>query len=543
MSSQNTTQMIQQLLQNKSSNIYSIINHSNQYLWYLMNRGMIESGKFQLKYLNLNEFAVLEGPMQVQYLERQQIQIRNDKDQLNKLLTNCNGSMKRAIQHHINKQTSKFNKAIKHCTDCPIKGFKQITMAEILSGQAFLEELSYEQIHALTDDDKEKYFIMEQIQQCRIHEISTINHTLIKQANKLPKVDSRTVLDYQQYTKYIGQYIYSYHKLFKHYNEKQWFEIDCGISILKGYQSLSYLSTSQIQLLPHVDRARYLSLEKIQHAKDDPSLMGLFGMPFVNDLDIDNHRANAAIFLNNKIDGVDDNMLLKSPSNKNHWQLLKLTGFNGSIRNLFFNTDTNRIVDQQTGDIIMELSFAISCNSDGNLNGTITFKKIRKCALPRNNTIMAMKTVTMMITKSQYPLTVDHLKINSPIAVWGNYDLIWFKNINSDNINDTVDTKICDEGYDGDRDASDYQMETAASVCSKHEWFDKPFQQKKLWIARSTKCCSNPMCLRKKYYLNKNEEIIKRKFFRCKKCRNVMYCCRSCQKRHWIQSHSNICKK
>ena len=94
------------------------------------------------------------------------------------------------------------------------------------------------------------------------------------------------------------------------------------------------------------------------------------------------------------------------------------------------------------------------------------------------------------------------------------------------------------DGYDGDKDLNDFDL---GLIFIRNEFANKPLKQKRYLIANHQKYCDNSSCNRKKYYLNRKNEVIQRYFCVCKKCKSRTYCSRRCQKVDWTMCHRSNC--
>ena len=295
---------IRLMLENEDMIAYSIIRHDNEVEWQEPKLIDIQDGKYQIRYLLISEFKRLTYQLQLDYLVRVLIQQENDEMKMLKILeisdvpTRRRLTKKIMVQYPI-QQTPFKTKLGKQKQIMP---WYKMRYEDILSGRKNLPKLQPKEIDKLDKYKQIQYYFYQDLQKLHLFEKQKFGIGKIEEINSLPYKHPIIIKSKKRYQQYIGNIEYSIYKLLKHENETQWYDIDFGMMIFKGYLSLDYLSKQEILKLNQSDRERYYLLETLQEYMDDPLLSTLYTQPFVNFKQIKQHIRQYGIEFSKKTD-------------------------------------------------------------------------------------------------------------------------------------------------------------------------------------------------------------------------------------------------
>ena len=237
----------------------------------------------------VSEFKRLTHELQLDYLVKVLIQQEIDEKAMLKILEISDAPTRRRIKKKINTNYSTKQALFLQEPPKPRVLWYKIKYEDILAGKNVLPILTQTEIDALDEDRQIQYYFYQGLQKLQLFEKQKFAVKRIQEINLLSYQRPVIIKSKKRYQQYIGNTDYSIYKLLKHENETQWYDIDFGMLIFKGYLALDYLSKQEILKLDLLDRERYYLLETLQEYMDDPLLSTLYTQPFVNIEQIKQH--------------------------------------------------------------------------------------------------------------------------------------------------------------------------------------------------------------------------------------------------------------
>ena len=334
---------IQLMLTNEDMIAYSIIRHDNEVEWQEPKLIDIQDGKYQIRYLLISEFKQLVYQLQLDYLVKVLIQQEIDEMKMLKILEISDVPTRRRLVEKIMVQypIQQTPSQIIPCKQKQRIPWYKMKYEDILAGRKNLPKLQPKEIDSLDKHKQIQYYFYQDLQKLHLFEKQKFGIRRVEEINLLPYKHPIIIKSKKRYQQYIGNVDYSIYKLLKHENETQWYDIDFGMMIFKGYLSLDYLSKQEILKLSQSARERYYLLETLQEYMDDPLLSTLYTQPFANFKQIKQHIQQYGIEFSKKTDKFKDELDEKEEKG------LNVTALRNNIKYLKNDKNANIYTDNK----------------------------------------------------------------------------------------------------------------------------------------------------------------------------------------------------